>query len=350
VIVCKPRCQCRRRLQPGRQPFRHRLPLGDFGTFALGVLAGAPVLLASSCVQMAGPCTTLCMSKAREAREQNQARHEQEEALKEHRRKALTAPLKPAPLAKQACGDEALIDDGEDGDGLLNRAQGRNGSWHTTRDMPGVMVEPATDATYRTADVGTKGSAKSARLKCTDISAYEVQCGLALDFKSPIQVYDASMYGGISFVVRTRGNSAAKVFFHVRDADTDRESDLCLTCGQHLGTPITLSDNWTQYTIAYGELKPTAAQAAGSFRQLLTKGLYGLSWDVQLPKGEFELWVDDVRFTGCPEPAKPVSPFLLPSPVSDVNAVPAPLQPEPSDPSKPQTMAPTSSATGPSVH
>ena len=310
------------------------------------VLSVTAAFLVWGCVQMAGPCTSACISNVQKTRKENQERREEQEALKEKRRKALAAPIKPSPLAILPCGDQASIDDGEDGDDALTRLEGRTGKWHTTRDSQGVNIDPAKDATFRMSDGGANGSRKAARVKCTARGGVDVRCGLALDFKSPPQIYDASAYGGISFIARSKGNQAAKVIVHVRDANTERESDLCLTCGQYLGAPVILTDNWLVYTIAFNELKPSAAADPKKLRQLLPKGLYGISWDIILPKGEFELWVDDVKFTGCPEPPKPVSPFLMPSPVASPDLEPAPLQVAPPDSNALGSTKPATSAPG----
>ncbi len=253
-----------------------------------------------ACVSLPGLCTGRCMSSLQEKAAENTARREEEKLRNEEKRRALAAPIKPDPEARLPCGDDALIDDGEDGDGLLLPRQKRNGRWYTTRGYSSRRVDAPGDSQFRMTDSGARGSRKAAALSCTGASESTGTCGLGFDFVAPQQPYDASAYGGIAFSARRGHGSAATVRLHLHDANTERESDICVTCGQHLEVPIVLAETWQSYTIPFHQFRPSASIGQAADRQPLLKGLYGLSWDITATRGQFELWIDDVRFTGCP--------------------------------------------------
>jgi hypothetical protein len=282
--------------------------------------------------EMAGACTSVTMRQMQETREANQVEAER----KANTRQAMAVRLKTGTDAKRACGSVALIDDAEDGNAQLYPSQGRDGNWFTLGLSQQLKVEPPKNGPF-VMTMGGHQSRYASRVRCLTRTGRDGRCGIGFDFRAEGKPFDASAYGGISFWARRGPNANASVTLHVQDAQTDRRSELCSTCGQHRGTTIQLTDRWTLYEIAFSELR--TKEGATSATLPLIRGLYTVTWDIALSKGDYELWIDDVRFIGCtqpaavpPAPATTVSPAVSPTAPPGMQGAPTSVPPSTSVP------------------
>lgn len=92
--------------------------------------------------------------------------------------------------------------------------------------------------------------------------------------------FDARSFGGVSFWARNDGKYARDVSVSLWFDDYFRS------------TGITLSKEWKQYTILFKDILMPEEERAKNFGAVT-----GLTFEVS--SGQFDLWIDDVQFTGC---------------------------------------------------
>jgi endoglucanase len=187
-----------------------------------------------------------------------------------------------------------LIDDLEDGDSQIAKLEEREGYWFTSADPEGSTILPKGDfkpdgASFNESKRAAHMHGKMAR---SGKSLYVV---LGFAFLNPKGNYDASKYKGISFWAKGPG----KVRFQVPDVDTSPEGDKCTDCYNHFGVDLFLTDKWTRYTIPFDRMamQPGWGDPAP---EVNAKALFGVQWQFNTPGADYDVWVDDVEFVGCP--------------------------------------------------
>jgi endoglucanase len=187
-----------------------------------------------------------------------------------------------------------LIDNLEDGESQIVKQEEREGYWFTSADPEGSTILPKGDFKP---DPGGQGGSKYAahmhgKMARSGKALYVV---LGFAFLNPKGNYDASKYKGISFWAKGPG----KVRFQVPDVDTSPEGDKCTDCYNHFGVDLFLTDQWTRYTIPFDRLamQPGWGDPAP---EVDTKALFGLQWQFNTAGADYDIWVDDVEFVGCP--------------------------------------------------
>jgi endoglucanase len=192
-----------------------------------------------------------------------------------------------------ACsGDGAgLIEDGEDGDkrGLVR--EGRGGYWFSFVDSSGSTLQPQGD--FKLESPGHQGSLHAARMRGrTAASGDSVYAGIGLSLTDPRGPYDASRYDGISFWAKGPGH----VRLEIPDGYTAPEGRKCKDCYNDFGIELALAAGWQRYTVKFEWL--AQRQGWGDPRAELTRSeLYAIEWQFGTPAREFDVWIDDLRFT-----------------------------------------------------
>jgi hypothetical protein len=218
-----------------------------------------------------------------------------------------------APSADAAPSPYVLIDDMEANTGEISAPNGGYGFWFTYGDgTTGATETPAAGATFRDsmispprtvsepfASLSGATSKYAAQVSGSGFSSY---AGMGFNFVNPVPTptsYDASGYAGFVFWGRIgSATTDGVVRFEVTDANTASQGGVCTKCADYLGTMLTFTTSWQEFTVYYTGLsqmgfglpRETALDAAK---------LYGVQFQVSTmaPPGEaFDIWVDDIYF------------------------------------------------------
>lgn len=194
------------------------------------------------------------------------------------------------------CSGDGVIDDGEDGNNQILPAKGRGGYWYTFVDTSGSTVSPAAGQ-FAMAE-GGGSSTYAARMTGKVGTAQVVFAGMGLNFTEPKAPYDASAYKGVSFKAK-KGRGAAKVRLKVPDGDTDPDGKVCSECFNDFGADIELTDTWSTYVFPFASMRQLPGWGSPHPGAIEPEKLYGIQFQVNSPGAAFDIWVDDLRFTGC---------------------------------------------------
>jgi hypothetical protein len=193
-------------------------------------------------------------------------------------------------LVPRACGKDALIEDGEDGDSRILVQGGRGGYWYTSIDQAGTTMDPV--GTFKMGAPGHAGSRHGARIHGrTAGSGDSIYASMGFAVVDPKAPYDAGRYAGISFWAK----GPAHIRFQIGDAYTSTEGGHCKDCFNHFGIELALKPDWQRYTIPFEWL--SQRQGWGEPRPQIDKaGLFAMEWQLSTPGKDFDVWVDDVEF------------------------------------------------------
>ena len=187
-----------------------------------------------------------------------------------------------------------LIDDLEDGNNQIAKLEDREGYWFASADPEGSTIFPKGD--FKPEPGGPNGSKFAAHVHGkTAKSGKSIYTTFGFALLNPKGNYDASKYKGISFWAKGPG----KVRFRLPDVDTDPAGDKCSDCYNHFGVDLFLSDKWTRYTVPFErtQMSPGWGDPAP---ELNRKALFGVEWGFSSPDTEYDIWIDDIEFVGCP--------------------------------------------------
>lgn len=205
-----------------------------------------------------------------------------------------------------ACaGPDGLIDDGEDGNNQSFVGGGRGGYWYTFCDDQGTEVWPTAGAqggTFEMSPGGADSTGMAARYKGTVAAGgpgVNVFSGMGVNFLDPKDPYDASKYQGVSFWAKKGPGSTGKVRLKVPDVYTDPDGGHCTECFNDLGMDLTLTEEWQLFTVPFYGLKQEKYWGKPKRSEIDSSGIYGLQFQVKEPGAVYDIWVDQIRFTGC---------------------------------------------------
>jgi endoglucanase len=233
--------------------------------------------------------------------------------------------MKTGAQATARCGQEAIIDDGEDQNNQVLVQDGRSGYWYTFVDDTGSTVPPTAGSqggTFAMTAGGANGSQYAARMSGTVGAGGIVYAGMGFNFVDPKDAYDASKYGGIAFYAKKAG-AASSVRLKLPDVSTDPQGSICKQCFNDFGANMNLTDAWTQYVLPFEASKQEEGWGAPRVPSITPSKMFGVQWQVNTPGAAYDVWVDDVSFVGCdsanaapPAPAAPApqAPAAAPTP------------------------------------
>jgi endoglucanase len=193
-------------------------------------------------------------------------------------------------LVPKACGSDALVEDGEDGDNRILVRDGRGGYWFTSVDNEGSSIVPG--GNFKMSAPGRNGSKYAARMRGqAATSGFSVYVLMAFNLADPTGPYDASKYAGISFWAK----GPAHIRLKVPDAYTAPGGGKCKDCYNDFGIELALTSEWERYTIPFEWL--SQQQGWGDPRpEIAANGLYGIQWQFGSRGRSFDVWVDDISF------------------------------------------------------
>jgi endoglucanase len=217
---------------------------------------------------------------------------------------AMEGESTPNPADETPCPRETgLISDGENGPNRTSFIEGRGGYWYTYADDKGSEVLPLPGekgGTFTMANGGANGTPHAARMTGTLGTAQIVYAGMGLGLVDPKGEYDARKYKGISFWAKKGSpDSARNVRLKVPDHNTDPLGKVCTECFNDFGAYLEFTDDWKQYTITFASMKQQSDWGKPRPPALATGALYGVQFQVDDYGKKFDIWVDEIAFTGC---------------------------------------------------
>jgi hypothetical protein len=199
-----------------------------------------------------------------------------------------------------ACEEKARIEDAEDGDDQIAVVEGRGGYIFTFADEKGSTVLPKDSDDVKVAQGGPDGSEYALRMSGKLADAEDVFAGIGFSFVEPKGPYDASAWKGISFVARTAGGNGVHLRVSAPDGNTDPDGKVCTDCYNDFGVGFEVTEEWTRFVVAFSDLKQEADWGAPRPAAIEPNKLYGLQWQVATRGADYDIWIDDVSFAGCP--------------------------------------------------
>lgn len=211
-----------------------------------------------------------------------------------------------SPAGTECKAPEALICDGDDNNNQTAVIANRGGYWYTFSDMFGTEVWPlqgAKGGTFEMSPGGAENSPYAARFKGTVVAQPSAdqytQAGMGLNFVDPKGPYDASQYGGISFWAKAAPGSVTDVRLKIPDNNTDPDGGVCSECFNDFGMDLKLTNEWQHYVIRFKDLKQEVGWGSPKKFGVDSSSIYGIQFQTKIAEQPFDIWVDQIRFTGC---------------------------------------------------
>jgi endoglucanase len=204
-----------------------------------------------------------------------------------------------SPANVKSCGPEGIIDDGEDGNNQVSDSGGRAGYWYTFLDKVGSTISPKPEGQggkFAMTQGGANRSQYSVNTKGKVGTGEIVYAGVGMNFVDPKAPYDASKFEGISFWAKRGANSTGKVRLKVPDASTDPDGKVCSACFNDFGRDLSLTEEWTKYTIAFADMRQLGGWGAPRPSRIEPQKIYGIQWQVNQPGATFDISIDDIEF------------------------------------------------------
>jgi len=214
-----------------------------------------------------------------------------------------SADTKNSPEGKACPASEGVISDAENNSNQINTIKGRGGYWYTFVDTNGSTITPTAGSqggTFAMTAGGANGSKYAARMTGQVGSAETVYAGMAMNFVDPKGTYDGTAYKGISFWAKKGPGSTQKVRLKVPDVNTDPDGKVCKECYNDFGADLVLTDEWRQFIFPYSALKQMKGWGSPHMPAVDSSQMYAIQFQVNDKGQPFDIWVDDIQFTGCP--------------------------------------------------
>ena len=214
-----------------------------------------------------------------------------------------SAETKNSPEGKACPASEGVISDAENNSNQINTIKGRGGYWYTFVDSNGSSITPTAGSqggTFAMTAGGANGSKYAARMTGQVGTADTVYAGMAMNFVDPKGTYDGTAYKGISFWAKKGPGSTQKVRLKIPDINTDPDGKVCKECYNDFGADLVLTDEWRQFVFPYGALKQMKDWGSPRTAGIDSSQMYAIQFQVNDKGQPFDIWVDDIQFTGCP--------------------------------------------------
>ena len=214
----------------------------------------------------------------------------------------LTSAAAEQTAEGRPCGPEAVIEDAEDNNNQVVPQDGRNGYMYTFADHEGSTVTPTSGeqgGIFSAAAGGANGSGFAMRMSGNVSTAEIVFVGMGLNFVDPKDQYDASKYQGIAFYARRGPDSTGKVRLKVPDVNTDPDGGICGACYNDFGVDLKLKEEWQKFTVPFSSMRQLPGWGSPTPSSITPSKLYGIQFQVNDKGKAYDIWVDDIQFTGC---------------------------------------------------
>ncbi len=193
-----------------------------------------------------------------------------------------------------------MIVNGEDASAQTARSEGRGGYVYAYLDDVGSVVTPG-PGNFKMSAGGAAGSSYALRIQGKTADAGDsAYVGLGLNFVDPQALYDASRYDGLAFVARRGPGSSTSLRLKLPDASTHPDGGTCKECFNDFGVDFQLTEEWTRYVVRFADLKQMFGWGDPRPEHVDAAKLFGVQFQVSQAGSDFDVWIDDVTFTGCP--------------------------------------------------
>ena len=212
------------------------------------------------------------------------------------------AEVKNSDEGRACPKDIGLISDGENNSNQIADIQNRGGYWYTFVDDAGSSVVPEAGkngGTFQMTPGGANGSKFAAHMTGAIGGGGTIFAGMGLNFVDPKGQYDAGKFKGVTFWAKKGPGSTGNVRLKVPDISTDPDGKLCKECFNDFGLDLQLTDDWTQYTIPFTSMKMMKGWGSPRADGIDPKTIYGMQWQVNEANAKFDIWIDEIAFTGC---------------------------------------------------
>jgi hypothetical protein len=206
----------------------------------------------------------------------------------------------PAPIDATA-----LVDDMEDGDGILAMVAGRNGSWWVSGDStPGAEITPAIvpDVPISAEPIVEQrcGSQYAMHVRGHGFDDWGASLAFSLRYDAAgLASVDLREYVGMSFWARVGADHDAVLRVGFQDANSSPSGLRCdpnggpQACYDTFGTEVQpLTYEWQQYRLYFDRLARRGIGLPAAALDL--EHMYGMEFSLS-PARTFDLWVDDIE-------------------------------------------------------
>ncbi len=203
-------------------------------------------------------------------------------------------------------GSLELIDDFEDGDGVVIPMHGRNGPWYTFSDATvGGKLSPSPFVVTALGTNAHDDSTAGVHLTATGFTDWGAGVGADLVNMAAKKVaYDVSAYKGIHFYAKIGAGASAALKLLVTTTYSDPSGGICSDampytvpskrCSDHLYFPKTIKTTWATYDVLFSDL---IQQGFGLPQTTLDpKSVYSIQFTMPAKLAAVDLWLDDVSF------------------------------------------------------
>lgn len=211
-----------------------------------------------------------------------------------------TSPDMETSADGKACPPDAKIDDGEDSNNQVLVQDGRSGYIYTYADPEGTTIEPPGGAPFTMTPGGANGSQFALHMGGQLASANVVYAAIGLNFTDPRGPYDASKYRGISFLAKKGPGSTSKVRIKMPDKNTDPDGGICGACANDFGMQLSFSEEWQKFIVPFSALRQESGWGNPRPRSVAPEAVFAVQFQVNDKGKAFDVWIDDLAFTGCP--------------------------------------------------
>jgi hypothetical protein len=186
-----------------------------------------------------------------------------------------------------------LIDDFEDGDGLLPQIGGRTGAWFTFNDgTDGGVQTPPPLSNFRPVMPGFN-SKYAGHTSGSGFNQFGASLSLGFGPGVPAPFYSVAMYKGISFYAKS-DKGMLPVIVSLPDVNTSPQGKICTTCYDNFSKTITMTSDWAFYLVLFSELKQTG-YGVPQTGMVATSAVTNLTFSFEA-NAAFDFWIDNVYF------------------------------------------------------
>jgi hypothetical protein len=131
-------------------------------------------------------------------------------------------------------------------------------------------------------------------------NAGTVYAAMGMNFADPKGPYDASKYQGLSFYGKKGPGSTSKVRIKFPDINTDPDGGVCGACSNDFGMPLSFTEEWQKFIVPFSALRQESGWGNPRPRSVESEAMFAVQFAVNAKGKPFDIWIDDLAFTGCP--------------------------------------------------
>lgn len=212
---------------------------------------------------------------------------------------------RPPDIGPSNIAPASLIEDAENGDSQIVVHDGRDGYVYTFVDPDSDLTQGAAPPTKMVVPIlgGAQGSGCAWNLRGKLAAEDSAFVGLGMNMSHPKAAYDASRYAGVTFFARRSPGTSARVRVHFPDWNTDPDGAICRDCFNDFGAEITVTEQWTQYTLRFESLEQLPGWGTPRPQRIDSSRLFGIQFRVVDRDAPFDIWIDDLAFIESVPPA-----------------------------------------------